>query len=288
MKRYLSYIRVIRVLYDLKGDMMSNELIEIFKAEQYENSLKTNGIQYWLASEFMILLGYTDMKAFRRVINKAVKSMMGSDIDHFLNIIAITIEGKTDFKLTRFACYIVAMNGDAKKKPVAEAQSYFAMMARAYEIATECSDDVERLSAREELKENNKHLASAAKHAGVEDYAKFTNAGYLGMYNKMNWKLAQDRGIKPGKVLDHMGRTELAANQFRLIMTEEKIKNEKIKGQLNLEHAHNEVSRDVRNTVKKNTGKFPEDLPVYPDLKEARKQLKKDNKKLIKMDEAKE
>ncbi len=263
---------------------MSNELIEIFKADDYENSLRSNGIQYWLASEFMVFLGYNDLKTFKKVIDRAVKSMIGSNIDHYENIIPVTTGGKADFKLTRFACYIVAMNGDSKKKPVAEAQSYFAMMTRAYEIATDCTEDVERLSVREELKENNKHLASAAKEAGITNYPKFTNAGYLGMYNKMNWQLANERGIKKEKLLEHMGRTELAANQFRLIMTEEKIKHEKIQGQENLEHAHREVASDVRTQVKKNTGLFPEELPVYPDIKESRKQLKKDNKTLIKID----
>ena len=163
-------------------------------------------------------------------------------------------------------------------------QAYFAIQTRKFELYIEGSNDIDRILIRDEIKEGNKHLASTAKQAGVEDFAKFTTAGYLGLYNMENWKLANRRKCDSSKLFETMGRTELAANLFRITQTEERIKHKKIRGQRMLEQTHYEVGREVRKMVVKNTGRTPESLPQERELPELRKVLKKGSKQMGKID----
>jgi DNA-damage-inducible protein D len=132
------------------------------------------------------MLGYPDMKSFQKVIDRATKAMISLNINHYENIIATNINEKQDFRLTRFACYLIAMNGDPKKTEVATAQAYFVNQARQFELYLESQNEIERIISREEFADGYKLLSSTAKQAGVVDYARFTNAGYLGMYNMEN------------------------------------------------------------------------------------------------------
>jgi len=259
----------------------------------FEDIRKENGDAFWWARDLMRWLGYDDYNKFLKVINKAIQVMMSLNIRHQDNVFYINrdIEGKLveDAKLTRFACYLTAMNGDVKKEEVAKAQVYFIEQTRQFELLIRTQDQVERIATREELKEANTSLNSTAKRAGLafDGYANFTNAGYLGMYNKMNFQLARDRGIKKDDLLEHMGKTELAANTLRAAMTEDRIKNENLYGQQQLEQAHRKVGELVRNTVKEATGKYPEDLPQEPKLPEVKKELKSLGKEMKKLDEKK-
>jgi len=255
-------------------------------ALSFEDFKNENGTPYWWASDLMIMLGYKDMKSFHKVLDRATKAFVSLGIPHYENIIAEQREkdGNSfqDFKLTRFACYISVMNGDPKKVEVAEAQVYFAQQTRKFELYIQNSDQIERILIREELTEGNKSLASIAKQANVEDFAKFQNSGYLGMYNMPSWSLERKRGVKKGKLMDYMGRTELAANLFRVTQTEERIKNKKITGQSNLEKTHYQVGREVREIIQKNVGKNPENLPIERQLSEVKKELKNGHKKMVK------
>ncbi len=257
----------------------------------FEDLKKENGITYWWASDLMKMLGYPNMKSFQKVLDRATKAFVSLNIPHYENILAEqrTIEGVSfqDFKLTRFACYMCVMNGDPKKVEVAQAQVYFAQQTRKFELYIENNQEIDRLLIREELTEGNKSLNSIIKQAGVEDYAKFTNAGYLGMYNMPSWQLEKKRGIHKGKLMDFMGRTELAANLFRVTQTEERIKNKGIKGQPNLEQTHFQVGKEVRDIIKRNVGKNPENLPQEKQLPEVKKELKEGYKKMAKEDKSK-
>lgn len=257
----------------------------------FEDFKQENGITYWWATDLMKMLGYPNMKSFQKVLDRATKAFVSLNIPHYDNILAEQriVDGNTfqDFKLTRFACYLSVMNGDPKKIEVAQAQAYFAQQTRKFELYLENNQEIDRLLIREELTEGNKSLNSIVKQAGVQDYAKFTNAGYLGMYNMPSWQLEKKRGVKKGKLMDFMGRTELAANLFRVTQTEEKIKSKGIKGQGNLEQTHYQVGKEVREIIQKNVGRNPENLPQEKQLPEVKKELKEGYKKMLREDKPK-
>ncbi len=255
----------------------------------FDDFKQQNGSTYWYASVLQTMLGYSDYKFFKKAIDRAVKACISLNIDHFANFRPTTrvVDGEEieDCKLTRFACYLTVMNGDPKKPEVAAAQVYFAEQTRRFELFVQGRDDFERLITRDELADSNKSLNSTASAAGVTDYAKFANAGYLGMYNMHNWKLANYRGVEAKNLLSHMGRAELAANLFRSTMTEERIKNFQIKGQQALEKTHFEVGKKVREFVEEETGKLPEQLPVERPILAVRKEIKAGYRKMLKEDE---
>ncbi len=266
-----------------------NELTKANGAKlTFEDFKNENGITYWWASDLANMLGYQSLKAFQTVLDRATKAFVSLNIPHYENIIAtlrdINNTQVQDFKLTRFACYIAVMNGNPQKIEVASAQVYFAQQTRKFELFFESNNEIERLLIREELTEGNKSLASTAKQAGLTDYAKFANAGYLGMYNMESWKLASKRNVKKEKLFDTMGRTELAANLFRLTQTEERIKSKHISGQSNLEQTHFQVGKEVRKIVNENVGRTPENLIQEKELPNIKKELKDGYKKMLKED----
>ncbi|MDR1924186.1 MAG: hypothetical protein LBQ66_07420 [Planctomycetaceae bacterium] len=255
----------------------------------FEQLRHENGNTYWLASELMRRLGYgDDMKSFYKAINRANKAMTGLGIDPFSNIAKATnADGNDDYRLTRFASYLVVMNANPQKPEVAQAQAYFIAMTRQFELWLENPEDVTRVAFRQEIREKNRQLSGTANHFGVTLYDRFQNAGYLGMYNMMNVQLAEHRGIDKSELLEYMGSKEMAANLFRIEMTESRLKElekQGISGQNAAERAHREVGNDVRQVVKKNTGKNPEDLPIERRLPDIQKQLKIGHKEMRKID----
>jgi len=264
---------------------MSDIIKADFNNLSFEDFRKENGTYYWWASDLMYMLDYKDMNTFSKVIDRATKTFITLGINHYDNITSELrdIDGKLcqDFKLSRFACYLVVMNGDPKKQPVAEAQVYFAEQTRRFEVYLQSSQELDRLLIRDEIKEGHAALASVAKKAGVFDYAKFSNAGIRGLYNMYNFQLSKRRGVDKNKLYDHMGRTELAANLFRITQTEERIISRNIKGQSNLEDTHFQVGREVRKIVEDNTGKSPENLPMEKEIPKVKKGLKDGYKKML-------
>lgn len=228
----------------------------------FEDFKNENGITFWWATTFMRFLGYQNLKSFQKAIDRATKTCITLGISHYENFMP---QQRTDangdiyqdIKLTRFACYLTAMNADNKKPEVAQAQLYFIEQTRRFEVYIQDQQEIERLTIRDELREGHKSLFAAAKKGGVENYANFQDAGYLGMYNMRAGQLAQKRNIDPKQLLEYMSRTELAANLFRITQTEERIKNFGINGQNNLEHTHRKVGAEVRQIVQQNTGKKP-------------------------------
>ncbi len=273
---------------------MQLELLFTLDNEQnFESFSNENGFTFWYSSDFMKFLGYETIAPFNKALNKAIATCTTLNIsilENFIQIERLDSFGKTgtDYKLSRFACYLVAMNGDVKKKEVAQAQAYFATIAGALNSYIEEAEKVDRLLTREEISEREKSMVGVVKKAGIENYALFQNAGYRGMYNKNITQLKTIRNIDKNKsLLDFMGKEELAANLFRMTQTELKIKNEHIKGQQKLEVTAENVGQEVRNTMIKISNIAPEDLEKKEDIKNVKKQLKSQNKTLKKIDQKK-
>jgi DNA-damage-inducible protein D len=257
----------------------------------FEDFSQTNGTVFWYARDFMAMLGYQEWSTFRRgPLERAHKACFSLGIplnENFTETTRLNAEGKevSDFKLTRFACYLVAMNGDPKKPPVAEAQAYFAGLAENFRQYLAGTEEVERLLTRGELVEQEKSLSSTAHQHGVEQYAFFQNAGYVGMYNMNLRKVREIKRVPSNRSpLDFMGSTELAANLFRITQTDEKIRNEAIHGQVLLESAAKQVGRTVRSTMRALSGTLPENLPPAGDLQEVYRGLKGASREFRKMD----
>lgn len=265
---------------------MDDTLLSTFDSRQFENLAAANGKRYWRASVLMSSLGYVDFQSFRKAINRAMAACATLDIPVHENFESIrNADGCDDFKLSRFACYLTAMNGDTRKPAVAAAQAYFATAAESVRRHLEESENVERVVLRGEMSERERSLSGAAKQAGVEQYAFFQNAGYRGMYNMNLADLKRYKGVNPDRTpLDFMGKTELAGNLFRITQTEEKIRHEKIRGQVPLETAANTVGKHVRQAMIDISGREPESLPPAEDIKAVQSGIKKTHRRFTKMD----
>lgn len=257
--------------------------------KSFEDYGRPNGWRYWYASDLMALLGYENPSTFQKVINKAITACAALNIpilDNFQQEQRV-IDGNMirDTRLSRFACYMTAMNGDSRKPQVAEAQAYFARLAQTIHHYLQQAESVERVLVRDEISENEKTLSGTASAAGIESYALFRNQHYRGLYN-MNLNALKGRKGVAGKrsLLDFMGKEELAANLFSITQTEAKIKNEGIRGQQRLETAAFSVGRKVRETMIEISGTHPEDLPIAEDIKTVRSNLKSTHKRFGKMD----
>lgn len=237
------------------------------------------GEEYWLARELQPVLEYTQWRRFADVIERAKLACRNSGYnveDHFADV-GKTIEMPKnahkivpDYMLSRYACYLIVMNGDPRKEIIAVGQTYFAVKTRQQELIERydaLTKDQKRLAIRSEMIAHNKSLAQAAKQAGVEtpqDYAIFQNKGYQGLYGGLGAKEIHARkGLgKNQKILDHMGSTELAANLFRATQTDEKLRRDEVSGKQAAYDTHYEVGRKVRQTIRELGGTMPEDLPT--------------------------
>lgn len=244
---------------------MENELI--LKTEKTFDEIKhtdENGNEYWLARELMLALGYKDWRYFDGVIEKSKIACENSGItviDHFVvdNKIVeagATIKPKKDYKLTRYACYLIAQNANPRLKAVALAQTYFAVKTRQQEITEEqykqLSEDEKRLYTRQNVKDKNRYLFKTAQEAGVSNFGKFNNYGYKGLYNgESATDIKRRKGLnEKDDILDYMGSTELAANLFRITQTDEVLKNKNVSNEDDACITHHDVGQAVRQTIK--------------------------------------
>lgn len=244
--------------------------------------------EYWYARELQKVLQYNKWENFEKVILKAKDSCKNSGIstdDHFPDIRKTIKMPKgaqkiiNDMKLTRYACYLIAQNGDSRKKVIALAQTYFAVQTRKQELSEKeysmLTEDEKRFYNRDLTRKGNYSLNLAAKNAGVQDFAKFHNSGYKGLYNgETADDIAKRKGLRYREdILDNMGSDELIANLFRISQTEQKLKRENIQGELNANQTHYKVGAKVRETIKELGGTMPEDmLTPKKSLKELEKE----------------
>ena len=257
-----------------------SELVK-YSEQTFESIKHVNeyGEEYWLARELQPVLEYAQWRRFSDAIERAKLACKNSGFaveDHFADVGKMVDIGSgaerqiDDVMLSRYACYLIVMNGDPRMEVIAIGQSYFAVKTRQQELIDnyeQMSEDQKRLAIRNEMIAHNKSLAEAAQMAGIEDqreYAIFQNKGYQGLYGGLGAKEIHARkGLKKSqKILDHMGSTELAANLFRATQTDEKLRRENIQGKQAAYDTHYQVGKKVRQTIQELGGTMPEDLPT--------------------------
>ena len=252
------------------------------------------GNEYWLARELQKVLEYHQWRSINELIKRAkvaCKESKFSIEDHFavqrkmIKLAKSATRNVADYKLSRYACYLIVMNGNPKKEIIALAQTYFAIQTRRQELNekeyNELTEDEKRLYRRNQARKGNYNLNKTAVNSGVKDLARFHNAGYKGLYNGET----ADDIFKRKKlryredILDNMGSEELADNIFRIAQTDAKLKRDNVDNEYTANSVHYEVGKKVRNTIKELGGTMPEDLPTP---KTSLKEIEKDSKKLKK------
>ncbi len=273
--------------------MSDLKALEYIKFEDIKH-VDENGEEFWLARELQVALEYAEWRNFSKSIDRAMLSCKNSGyeiFDQFVEVNKLIEHGKggkrslIDYKLTRYACYLIVQNGDPRKEVIALGQTYFAIQTRRAEVHNyfnQLDEDNKRLVVRGNIKQWNQMLAETAHNAGVitnQEFADFQNAGYMGLYGGETVEDIHERkGLqKNERILDFMCSNELVANLFRITQADEKIRNEKIQGSDNALDAHFEVGKIVREAIKQTGGTMPEKMqtPRSSITEVERKQLDK-------------
>ena len=247
-----------------------------------------SGNEYLKARELQNILEYNKWDNFHKVIKQAIVACKNSGVDTIEQFaetrkLSINVNGGqrriTDYNLSRYACYLIAQNGDSRKKVIALAQTYFAIQTRKRELSeieyNKLSEDEKRFYQRNLTRKGNYSLNIAAKNAGVKNFDKFHNFGYKGLYGGESADdIAKRKKLRyREEILDNMGSDELIINLFRISQTGQKLKNENIKIEKEANKTHYEVGSEIRSTIKRLGGTMPEKLPTP---KKSLKELEKD------------
>ena len=252
-----------------------------------------HGAEYWSARTLQPMLGYSQWRRFEQAIERAITSCKesGNPPEHHFAGAGKPISGGKgaiqivdDYQLSRFACYLIAQNGDPRKSEIAKAQQYFAVQTRRQELSDQMAADKERLDLRKQTSEEFKALSGAAQDAGVQSkmFGVFHDAGYKGLYGGLGRETIKQRKSIPEKdnLLDRMNATELAANQFRMTQTRDKLARDGIRGQSQAIQTHENVGKEVRDAIKRIGGTLPEHIPPAEHIKEVEKRIKTATPKL--------
>ncbi|MDD5396605.1 MAG: DNA damage-inducible protein D [Candidatus Moranbacteria bacterium] len=266
--------------------MRSTIFEEIKRMNEYQS-------EFWSSRDLAKVLEYVDYRNFLLVINKAKEACKNSGQvihNHFVDVNEMVSLGSgaerliETIYLSRYACYLIIQNSDPAKEVVALGQTYFAIQTRRQEKTDQLIEDSKRLNLRDDISKHNTSLAEAAENAGVENYGKFQNYGYKGLYGGLDANdIHEKKGLKKSqKILDHMGSEELAANLFRATQADAKLRREKIRGEMNANLTHYAVGQKVRKTIEELGGTMPEELPVADGICKAKTRIKKvKDKKII-------
>lgn len=258
------------------------------------HSDQESGVEYWYARELMPLLGYTRWENFQNAINRAIVSCDISGIntnDHFREVTKMIPIGKggarptQDYALTRYACYLIAQNGDPKKTEIAFAQSYFAVQTRKQELIEQRIALIERTEARGRLRESEKRLSQNIYERGVDDagFGRIRSKGDCALFGGYTTQEMKDRlNVKSNRPLaDFLPTLTIAAKNLATEMTNYNVEAKELQGEtpITLEHVQN--NRTVRNMLGER-GIRPEDLPPAEDIKKLERRVKSEEKKIAK------
>ena len=256
----------------------------VMRALDEKRRTAPNGEDYWMARDLQPILGYERWENFESVIRKARAACDNSGVKstyHFLDTKKVITAGKgaqlerADCYLTRYACYLTAMNGDSSKPEVATAQTYFAVQTRRQEM----SDQEKRVALRNRVTDSNRVLSGTAKQAGVVRFALFNDQGYRGLYGMGLADIKRRKRIpKKDNLLDRAGRAELAANEFRITQTQQKLERQRVQGEQAAMRVHKEVGTEVRQAIQRIGGVLPENLPIEEPIQQVKKRLTKSSK----------
>lgn len=278
------------------------ENLELEGSKIFDNikHIDETGNEFWYARDLAKVLEYSEYRKFEPVINKAMTACQETMKDvnyhtghvgdmvsnHFVQsdkLVSIGSNAKrkiTDYKLSRYACYLIVMNGDPRKEVIALGQTYFAVQTRKMELLEDdynlLTEDEKRLYQRNLTKKGNRELNKTAVMAGVKNLDKFHNAGYKGLYNGETANdIAKRKKLRYREdILDNMGSSELVANLFRIDQTNQKLINDDIKGEKASCDTHYMVGKKVRDTIKELNGTMPEDMETPSN---SLKDIKKDS-----------
>jgi DNA-damage-inducible protein D len=272
---------------------MIDNIAPRLKSFEALKKINEHGAEFWSARDLQSLLGYVKWQKFDTAITRAKASCEASGNvveNHFTdagNMVTVGSGAKretADYHLSRFACYLIAQNGDPRKPEIAEAQKYFAVQARRQELSDQLTADVERLELRKQTAEEFKALSGAARQAGVENrmFGVFHDAGYRGLYGGIGMTEIKERKAIPEKdaLMDRMNASELAANQFRMTQTRDKLARDGTKNQQQAIRTHEQVGKEVRDAIKRIGGDLPETIPPAEHIKSVEKRVKDATPKL--------
>ena len=272
------------------------DTLEKYNEKNFEDikHIDEYGNEYWYARELQVALDYKKWQKFENVIENAKIACENSDnavSDHFTQVGKMINTGKTakrkvvDFKLSRYACYLIVQNASPNKEVVALGQTYFAVQTRKQELTekeySKLTEDKKRFYQRNLTKKGNYSLNQVAKKCEVKNFDKFHNAGYRGLYNGESADdIAKRKGLRYREdILDNMGSEELAANLFRISQTESKLKRDDIHNEKDANKTHYNIGKNIREVIAKNGGPMPEDLPTpKKSLKELEKEKREQTK----------
>ena len=274
---------------------MDSRRIEQIK-NQFDNAIQVTEeeqIEYWYARDLMRLLGYSRWENFKKAIGRAIESCETSQIeslDHFREVTKMVLIGSNayrevgDYMLTRYACYLVAMNGDTSKEEIAFAQSYFAVQTRKQELIEERIAYIERAQARNRLKESEKRLSQNIYERGVDDegFARIRSRGDQALFGGYSTKEMKAKlGVKDTRPLaDFLPTLTIAAKNLATEMTNYNVENKDLYGEPAITGEHIQNNTEIRKMLGER-GIKPEELPPAEDIKKLERRTKSQDKKII-------
>lgn len=274
---------------------MDSRRIEQIKKE-FDNAIQITEdeqVEFWYARDLMKLLGYTEWRNFENAVKRAIISCETSNIqsnDHFVEVNKLITAGKgarrpvNDYMLTRYACYLVAMNGDTTKEEIAFAQSYFAVQTRKQELIEERIAYIERIHARNRLKESEKKLSQNIYERGVDDdgFARIRSRGDQALFGGHSTKdMKVKLGVKDNRPLaDFLPTLTIAAKNLATEMTNYNVESKNLYGELSITGEHVQNNTEIRKMLGER-GIKPEELPPAEDIKKLERRTKSQDKKII-------
>lgn len=271
---------------------MEKRIIELYRRKFDDIRHEADGIEYWYARELMKLLDYVQWRNFDNAINKAMISCKNNGNvaeDHFSRINNTVEVGNgalrevEDYMLTRYACYLIAENGDPRKEQIAFAQSYFAVQTRKQELIEERISYIERTEARGKLRESEKRLSQNIYERGVDDagFGRIRSKGDQALFGGFTTKHMKERlGVQDKRPLaDFLPTLTIAAKNLATEMTNYNVEEKDLQGECAITVEHVENNTSVRDMLGQR-GIKPEDLPASEDIKKLERRVKREEKKL--------